>query len=158
MKLIKWILVLNSFSCFGQSVLEDTEFYDGQVFISSETYGWSWTYKFGKDDYKLYLYYRDESPKEYLFEEGSYSHANNKVVLVPRTKLICEIGGHARFDCMTAIGPEHGFLVSRDSLSVKEITELAFTERVCSLLKEADTLKFKDPSIEFKEFSQRKIK
>ncbi len=157
--MIKWILfilTLSSGTSFGQSILNDTEFSDGKVFVSSESYDWSWTYKFGINDYKIYLYYHYESPETYLIEEGSYLITKKEVVLTPRTRLICEIEGLARFDCMTALGPAEGFYVSRDSLSEKEIVALSFTNRVCLISKEDDKLKFKDPSKRFIGFSQRK--
>jgi hypothetical protein len=149
-----WILLLLKTSGFGQSNLENTEFYDGTVFISSELYDWAWTYKFSKEDYKLYLYYHYENPQTYLFEEGKYSNTSREVTLTPTKRLICEIEGIARFDCMTALGPEHGFLVSRDTLSDNEIKEFRFIDRVCFLSKEMNNLTLKDPSIRYKSFKQ----
>ncbi|MDQ3015974.1 MAG: hypothetical protein M3R25_04525 [Bacteroidota bacterium] len=154
MKWIIWILVLRSSFCFGQSKLEGTEFSDGEVFVSSESYGWSWSYKFDRNQYELYLYYHYETPKSYLFEEGDYSCTNKEVVLTPMKKIICEIEGLTRFDCMTALGPEEGFTVSKDSLSEREIADLGFTNRVCFISNESDKLKLSDPSKPFAQFRQ----
>lgn len=154
MKWILWVLILSSSTSFGQPTLEGIEFSDGAKFISSSHYGFSWTYKFGKNDYQLYLFYHYESPKTYLFEEGNYVYQKGQVVFKPKKKIICEITGVARFECR-ATDPAEGFLVSSDSLSEKEIIDLSFTDRVCQISTDADKLTFKDPSRPFEVFRQK---
>lgn len=41
-----WILLIFNTNGFAQSILEHTEFYDGTRYVSSQSYRYSWTYKF----------------------------------------------------------------------------------------------------------------
>ncbi len=83
-KSIFWVLALSCGTSLGQSSLEGSEFSDGVRFVSANIYGWSWTYKFGKNDYQLYLFYHYDSPKTYLFEEGNYTYKKEELVLKPK--------------------------------------------------------------------------
>jgi hypothetical protein len=155
MRWIFWVLILCSSTGFGQSSLEGAEYSDGVIFISSETYGWSWTYKFGKNEYQLYLFFHYDSPKTYLFEEGNYTLKNEELVFKPKKKLLCELTEAVRYACLKGQDTVDGFLVSIDSLSKNEIIDLSFTDRVCKISTEADKLTFKDLSMPFAEFRQR---
>lgn len=97
-------------------------------------------------NYALYLYSHDESPETYLFEEGTYVLTDNEVILTPMSKITCQIKGIGYFDCMKGARPEEGEMLSRDSLTEKQILDLEFTNRSCSISSDDDNVLFKDPS------------